>query len=74
MYTSERGTHGIIVHKRSSDLAMLAPGRQGVPMSFYFRDDEEIVTIGLVATDSDFGPFLMVRHCPSFILDIALEM
>lgn len=73
VYACSKGTNSVIVHTRSSDLEVSATGRRGPPTSFYFRDGEEIVTMGLAAfddyTDQSFddymdqsGPYLMVRH------------
>lgn len=68
VYACDKGTNGIIVHKRSSDVAISVSGRQGLPTSFYFQEGEEIVTLGLMAVDTfdQHGPYLLVRHFPLF--------
>ncbi|PON29560.1 hypothetical protein TGAM01_v201809 [Trichoderma gamsii] len=73
VYACSKGTNSVIVHTRSSDLEVSATGRRGTPTSFYFRDGEEIVTMGLAAfddyTDQSFddymdqsGPYLMLEN------------
>jgi hypothetical protein len=67
VYTSYYGTSSIILHGGNSDVVVSTPNRRGSPISFYFSEGEEIVTIGLVIIgfyDAQFGPYLMVMHCP----------
>ncbi|KAK1252699.1 hypothetical protein MKX08_003886 [Trichoderma sp. CBMAI-0020] len=63
VYACDRGTNSVIVHTRSSDVEVSAPGRRGTPTSFYFRQGEEIVTMGMVgARHSDrLGPYLVFK-------------
>jgi hypothetical protein len=73
VYACDRGTNSVIVHTRRSDLEVSATGRRGTPTSFYFREGEDIVTIGMVGSGSfidQFGPYLMVRHLLSCIPDV----
>ncbi|UKZ60462.1 uncharacterized protein TrAtP1_001740 [Trichoderma atroviride] len=64
VYACDKGTNSVIVHTRSSDLVVSATGRRGTPTSFYFRDGEEIVTMGLAAIDdgmAQYGPYLTFK-------------
>lgn len=79
VYACGKGTNSVIVHTRSSDLGVSATGRRGTPTSFYFRDGEEIVTIGLAAVDEymdQSGPYLIVRRYLSYIhvLDVLVVL
>lgn len=65
VFTCSEKTSSVIVHTKSADLEVSAPRRRGTPTSFYFRNGEEISTMGLVFIDDlydQFGPFLLVRR------------
>ncbi|KAL7919216.1 hypothetical protein ACQKWADRAFT_329966 [Trichoderma austrokoningii] len=64
VYSCDEDTSGVIVHTKSADVEVSAPRRRGTPTSFYFRDGEEILTIGLVYFDHwnhATGPFLLFK-------------
>lgn len=64
VYTTCFGISCIVVHRNDTHQAVPTPHRRGLPTTFYFREGERVVTLGLVITgyaNSQRGPFLMVR-------------
>jgi hypothetical protein len=62
-YTTCFGISCIVVHRDDAHQAVSTPHKRGLPTTFYFREGEKIVTLGLVTTGQtnfQYGPFLLV--------------
>ncbi|KAL7822899.1 hypothetical protein V8C26DRAFT_191023 [Trichoderma gracile] len=64
VYTTCFGISCIVVHRDDTHQAVSTPHKRGLPTTFYFRQGERIVTLGLVTTghtNFQYGPFLMFK-------------
>ncbi|KAL7963300.1 hypothetical protein V8C34DRAFT_267811 [Trichoderma compactum] len=63
-YVFDFGMGCIVVHGKAGPHWVSAPLRKGVARTFYFKDGEEIITLGLVTAGDrtrPYGPFLLFK-------------
>ncbi|KAL7938102.1 hypothetical protein V8C35DRAFT_141044 [Trichoderma chlorosporum] len=64
VYLFNLGTSCIVVHGKTARQQVSASKKKGVSMTFYFKEGEEIVTLGLITTGPSgrrCGPFLLFK-------------
>ncbi|KAL7916110.1 hypothetical protein GGI35DRAFT_431792 [Trichoderma velutinum] len=64
VYMFDLGTSCIVVHGKTTSRWVSVPLRKGVSWTFYFKEGEEIITLGLVTTGDRgrrSGPFLLFK-------------